>query len=125
MFLIAFSVSTEAAQTNSFDARIRDYVIDRNDGFVGEAMSIITILGSGRRGKAMAGMLPGDKARRKAYEAVIFSGISVNKFVGRKRPPGAGEKDFFTLDSNYHSFPSGYTSTSFALATIIAEKNHN
>ena len=86
-------------------------------------MGVITILGDGRSGLAIAGALPDERARKQAYRSVIFSGVTVlvlKSIIGKRRPPGPIEYNPFTLDGNYHSFPSGHTSTSFALATTIA-----
>ena len=51
--------------------------------------------------------------------------ISMKAILGRARPySGLGSQNFnpFTLDSDYHSFPSGHAASAFAVATVIADQ---
>lgn len=51
--------------------------------------------------------------------------LGMKAIVGRARPyTGLGSRDFnpFTLDSDYHSFPSGHAVSAFAVAAVIADQ---
>ena len=62
------------------------------------------------------------------FIAVAFSGIMINLIkivVGRSRPKLLDQEDIygffpFTLESDYHSFPSGHTNTLIALGCAIS-----
>ena len=128
VILITFVIDVQAGKIDSFDERIQDIVRERNDGFVGSTMGVITDLGKGEFSVAIAGALPDHEARNDSYKAMAVGGISVTilKYgIGRSRPR-AGDIEYKPLfsvnDSAYRSFPSGHTTTAFALATTIA--NH-
>ena len=124
LIIFIFIFQWPAAGFNLIDENIRERVQNKNDGNLGEVMSLITELGDGRSSLAIAGFLPDEKARTQAYKSVFVSSAAVftlKAIIGKKRPPGPIEFKPFTLDGSYHAFPSGHTTTSFALATTIAE----
>ncbi|WP_408955122.1 phosphatase PAP2 family protein [Natroniella sp. ANB-PHB2] len=119
--------SSPIVQANSFDESIRDKVQSTNQGFIGESMSVITNLGEGTAALAMAGALPDDEARYDSYKSLFVGGVSVTVLkyaIGKSRPPEPIEYKpwFSTSSASYRAFPSGHTTTAFALATTIA--NH-
>jgi membrane-associated phospholipid phosphatase len=65
---------------------------------------------------------------RLLLESLSFSGLSVItvRFIaGRSRPysgDGAWKFNWFTLDNETQSFPSGHTTVAFAMSTILAER---
>jgi len=62
------------------------------------------------------------------FASVAISGIAANivkAIVGRGRPKLLDQSGFtgfdpFTLNANFHSFPSGHTNTAFALALAVS-----
>ncbi|AGB42265.1 membrane-associated phospholipid phosphatase [Halobacteroides halobius DSM 5150] len=108
----------------NLDEVIRDRVQATDTGFVDSSMQAITYLGDGAVDTIIASALPDEEAKYDAYKSLLVGGLSVftlKSIIGKKRPPGPIEYNHFTLDSKYHAFPSGHTTTAFALATIIAE----
>ena len=67
----------------------------------------------------------------KTFEAFIYSGLIANvikPILGRQRPY-AGDDNLvfqpFTLDNQYHALPSGHTTVSFAVSTVMAKEVDN
>jgi membrane-associated phospholipid phosphatase len=62
------------------------------------------------------------------FASIALSGIAANiikSIIGRGRPKLLGASEFtgfdpFTLNANFHSFPSGHTNTAFALALAVS-----
>lgn len=59
-----------------------------------------------------------DGIRAVTYAAAVT--YLLKSLVGRSRPPETGVYGF-TLNDRHHSFPSGHTAVSFALAEVIGE----
>lgn len=91
-------------------------------------LHFITNLGDGRTDFVLALILLffHRKAGKAAIGAFVTGGIAVNLLkyaVGRARPYVAASPWLFTgptLDGSASSFPSGHTTTAFALATVAA-----
>jgi len=68
---------------------------------------------------------------RLLFESLSLSGVSVivlRAIAGRSRPysgDGPWKFNWFTLDNNLQSFPSGHTVVAFALSTVFAERLDN
>ena len=62
------------------------------------------------------------------FSSILSSGILtqlIKHIIGRPRPNTLSLENgfslkFFTFDSNFHSFPSGHTSTIFAVALVVS-----
>ncbi|MFW5787151.1 MAG: phosphatase PAP2 family protein [Halanaerobiales bacterium] len=108
-----------------FDKEVRTLVLDNETEFIDRVMSGVTHLGHGVVDFSIASSLPDEEARKDAQKSLFVGGISaitLKTMIGKKRPPGPIEYQPFTIESSYHSMPSGHTTTAFALATTIA--NH-
>ena len=125
ILVVCFTINAQAARIDRLDERIQEIVQARNDGFVGATMSAITDSGIAL---TMARSLPNSEARNDSYKAVTVGGISVITLkygIGKSRPR-TGKIEYkpllLTNNSDYRSFPSGHTTTAFALAATTA--NH-
>lgn len=121
LILLSFVLATPALA--DVDESIRNIVRETDDGLLDESMHYITYLGDGRVNFALASMIPDKGARLDAQKSILLSGVGVlilKGIIGKKRPPGPIEYQPFTLSSGYHAFPSGHTTTAFALATSIS-----
>ena len=113
-----------SVKAESIDQVIRHKVQATDKGVIDDSMKVITYLGDGMVNLGIASQLPDKEARSEAYKSVIVGGLSVltlKSIIGKKRPPGPIKYKPFTLNSSYHAFPSGHTTTAFALATTIAD----
>ncbi|MCK8824307.1 phosphatase PAP2 family protein [Fuchsiella alkaliacetigena] len=106
------------------DQKIRDFVQETNRGLWSDSMSVITHLGLGEVNFAIATILPDREARYDSYKALLVSSVSVTilKYgIGKSRPEGEITYEPYTTSASNRAFPSGHTTTAFALATIMAE----
>ncbi|MGM0419426.1 MAG: phosphatase PAP2 family protein [Bacillota bacterium] len=121
LILLNFVLVTPALA--GVDESIRNIVRETDEGLLDESMHYITYLGDGRVNFILASMIPDEGARLDAHRSILLSGVGVlmlKSIIGKKRPPGPIEYQPFTLSSRYHAFPSGHTTTAFALATSIS-----
>lgn len=105
------------------DESIRSIVRETDEGLLDVSMNYVTYLGDGRVNFTLASLVPDEEASLDAQRSILLSGLGVimiKGIIGKKRPPGPIEYKPFTLDSSYHAFPSGHTTTAFALATSIS-----
>jgi len=115
-----FSIQISAGNLDKF---IRDGVQDTDKGLLDSSMQTITYLGDETAVAIMILTLPDRQVQLAAGKSVLLSAVTVQLIkavIGKKRPPGPVEYRPFTLDSDFHSMPSGHTASAFALATIIA-----
>ena len=111
-------------EVGAIDRCIRQKVQKTDQGIIDSSMSYITHLGDGKVDVGIASQLPDKEARYNAYKSLLVGGLSVitlKSIIGKSRPPGPIEYQRFTLDSSHHAFPSGHSTTAFALATSIAD----
>jgi hypothetical protein len=83
-------------------------------------------------GSALIGWLTEDQRAREisidSGEAVLVSGLltgAMKEMTGRSRPRDAGGPFSFHPFSGNDSFPSGHTTTAFALASVVSEHFEN
>jgi len=122
----------------AFDESIRDWMQDHRTDFSGDASPIFEKIGNGAYLLGFSAALyaageiwPSPGLRKTALLSVeslatASALAAVMKFVvGRARPyTGEGSLSFhmFSIESAYHSFPSGHTAAAFAVATTIAQQ---
>ncbi len=117
------------------DEDIRNWVVDNRTGTSEDISGVFSVFGHGAFVAGIGGALylTGEvfdqKGLRKtallSLESWLISGVIVNAFkvvVGRQRPDNNNysfQFQPFSFRSSKHSFPSGHSSTAFAVAAVI------
>lgn len=104
--------------------------LEMEDDLTENAVEVFTLLGDGRVQLLGLGILYNlseeyhRESARLAFKSWIKAGFYtwiLKVSFGRARPC-QDKKGFFGPNLTYHSFPSGHTSTIFALATVLGER---
>lgn len=125
----------------SLDNSVRDVIKRNHNSSIDNITSAGEKLGAAQYGLALSGVLylSGQFTREPELrktglilaEALFLSGLTTQVFkvvMGRSRPysnEGNFDLDFFRINDDDNSLPSGHTSTAFTIATVLSQRIDN
>ena len=128
--VVGLGIGAVLAPASLFDERLGTYLIDRERPWQQELLSKLNPYGGPRGMRLSAGVfavtLLTDNVKLQdaaftSFQSVVYSGAlmyALKAVVGRSRPEAlAGAHHFAPFSDDNLSFPSGHTSTAFALVT--------
>lgn len=121
--LVLLVLSSFEVEAWAVDETIRTITLDHTDSTLDKPMELFSLLG-GEALLPLVLLIPEEEVKDKTFNALWVSSLITHTLkitVGAKRPPGPRTCEHLTLDSDYHSFPSGHTSAAFAAATVVAD----
>ena len=140
-FMMTGIITGVTALAFTLDNPIRDAMKRNHSSSLDNITSVGEKLGAAQYGIALSGALylsgqlvqePGlRKTGLMLAEALFLNGLTTGILkvtIGRSRPygnDGNTDLDFFRLDDEDNSLPSGHTSTAFTIATVLSQRIDN
>lgn len=140
-FMMTGIITGVTALAFTLDNPVRDAMKGGHSSSMNNITSVGEKLGAAQYGLALSGALylsgqlvqePGlRKTGLMLAEALFLNGLTTGILkvtIGRSRPygnDGNTDLDFFRLDDEDNSLPSGHTSTAFTIATVLSQRINN
>jgi membrane-associated phospholipid phosphatase len=140
-FMITGIIIGSTALSFALDNSIRNDMRRMHSSSMDNIMNVGEKLGAARYGLALSGVLyigghfVQEPELRKTglmlAEAIFLNGITTEVLkvvIGRSRPfrnEGNNDLDFFRINDEDNSLPSGHTSTAFTIATVLSQRIDN